>query len=94
MSYSEVVKQCIEYSIEKMEKYYDEIVAYFVENIEDYEERCQRALSIIGKWRCSLEFADRSLYDSMNDYLEEWIEENEYDISAEDIDLEEIFWHC
>lgn len=77
-----------------MEKYFNEIVNYFVENIEDYEERCQKALDIIGEWRCPLSMADSSLYGEMLDYLEEWANECDEEIDIDEIDIEDLFWHC
>lgn len=60
-------------------------------NIEDYEHRLQRALSVIGRMRCPLSQADGELYDEMNEAINEYIEENE--LSDEiDFDVEDIIF--
>ena len=60
-------------------------------NIEDYEHRLQKALTIIGRMRCPLSHADSELYDEMNEAIQEYIYEN--DLSLEiDFDVEDIIF--
>ena len=72
------------------------IAEYCRQNIEDYDVRVQLALGIMDRMRCPLSMADASLYDQIEQYAEEWAEENGYSVDEWDddsrIDVEEILW--
>lgn len=71
---------------------YKTLAELVAENIEDYELRAQLALKRIGRMRYNLQFADRQLYNEMYETIEEYINENDLDITMEDIDIEEVFF--
>ncbi len=67
-----------------------ECIDYVISNIEDFEMRYDLALKRINQIRCSLSFADSSLYDEIVDKVMEW--RNDNDIQDENLeDIEEIF---
>ena len=69
-----------------------DIVAYFRNNIEDYEERVSRALTTIDHWRCPLQMADRGLYYDMDEWLCVYCAEERDDIIPEDFDLDQLLF--
>lgn len=73
-----------------MEDLYKTLADYCRENIEDYDERVDRALTLIDKWRAPLYQVDSSLYNAMMDMIDEWGEENEVDV--EEVDIEELIF--
>lgn len=75
-----------------MEQIYKTLAELVAESIEDYEVRAQLALKRIGRMRYNLQFADRELYNDMYETIEEYINENDLDITMEDIDIEEVFF--
>jgi hypothetical protein len=73
-----------------MEEMYKTLAQYCKDNIEDYEERVDRALTLIDRWRAPLYQVDSSLYGAMVDMVDEWGEENE--INVEEVDIEELIF--
>lgn len=63
------------------------LIDYLRSNIDDFDERADLALSVIGRNRCSLEYADPALAYEMSDLVEEWCEDNEVE---NNFDLEEL----
>lgn len=65
------------------------IEKYCKENVENFELRYDLALDTENKMRCSLQYADHSLYDDLYERMVEWCEENDED--PEEYDIENIF---
>ena len=71
----------------------NEIGNYLRETVEDFDIRVILALKTIDRQRCSLDYADRSLYDECYDRIEEWCAEHDIDTEIEYIvDVEEIIF--
>lgn len=75
-----------------MEQFIRQLAEYISETVEDYEIRVQLALNIIGRDRCSLQFADSRLYDDMYDSVSEYISDNNLPVNPDDIDIEDILF--
>ena len=60
---------------------------YLRSTIDDFDERADLALSVIGRNRCSLEHADPALAYEMSDLAEVWCEENQIEM---EFDLEDL----
>lgn len=73
-----------------MDKLYLALAEYCKANIEDFDLRADRALTLIDKWRSPLYAVDNSLYSAMVDMVEEYGEENEVDV--EDVEIEQILF--
>lgn len=61
----------------KMKK---DLAAFVRNNIEDYEERLQLALKRMDRMRCPLRMADDGLYGEIESAIEDWCEDNDYDV--------------
>lgn len=79
--------------------YHDELVSvakdWLKENVSEWCKdvdciygRFANALDIIGKDRCTLQHADYNLYLDMQDALETWCADNDYDV--EEFDIEDL----
>jgi len=69
-----------------------EMVQYVIDNVNDFEPRYQRALGIIGHYRCTLSMADYHLVCDINSAMADWaIDNNVTDEEFDDYDIEEIF---
>lgn len=70
-----------------------EVVQYVIDHVEGFENRYQRALSVIGRDRCPLRMADWTLYRDIENAIWDWTLDN--DIRTDDYELpytvEEIF---
>lgn len=66
------------------------VADYCAGNIFDFEERVQRAITVIDMWRCPLRLADPSLYNEIQDTIDECA--NDFEFDADDIDPEEVIW--
>lgn len=65
----------------------EELKNYIHENVEDFELRAEIASNLMFRLRCSLNFADHTLYDDMYDCAEEYCDDNGLDIN--DYDMED-----
>ena len=69
-----------------------EMVQHVIDNVEDFENRYQRALYAIGNNRCPLRMADYHLYNDIHTEMAIWaIDHNLSDEDFETFDVEEIF---
>ena len=66
-----------------------EMVQLVIDSIVDFDAIYGRALEIIGSERCPLRIADRRLYDTIQEIIEDWCTDNGCD--PDDYDIEEIF---
>lgn len=66
-----------------------EMVQLVIDSVVDFDAHYNRALEIIGSERRPLRFADRRLYDAIQEVIEDWCSDNEKD--PDDYDIEEIF---
>lgn len=73
-----------------MEKRNKEIAIRCKEQIPFYEEKSMIALDYIDRMRCPLDFADETLYNEIQEIIEDYC--YEYELDPEDFDAEEIFW--
>lgn len=66
-----------------------EMVQYVLDNVDDFEERYQHALDIVGRERSPLRRADLDLYIDIQTELDFWCADNGHNF--DDYDIEEIF---
>lgn len=66
------------------------VVDYCNENIVDFEERVKMALDKIAFWKCSLQYADASLYEEIADAITECAED--YGVDSDNIIEEDVIW--
>ncbi len=59
---------------------------YCVDNIDDFSNRFSLMLNVIDKNRCSMQYADRRLYDEMLDCAEDYCQD--YNLDFDDFDIE------
>lgn len=52
------------------------------EFVDDYEIRAELAMGVMYRMKCPLSFADASLDDTIRQYLDEYIEEEELNIDS------------
>ena len=73
---------------------YDEavrgIIEYCYEQIDDFKERADLAVSKSWRERCPIECADYSLASSVVDCISEWCEDNDCNSLYDDITVEDI----
>ena len=71
----------------------EEMVQYVIDNVEDFVPRYKHALSIIGKDRCTLSYADCYLANDIFNAMCDWCIENDKLCILDDgiADAEEIF---
>lgn len=65
------------------------IKKYCTENVANFAPRYDLALDTENRMRCSLQYADSSLYNDLNDRMIEWCEDNDED--PDDYNIEDIF---
>mgnify|MGYP007069835165 CR=1 FL=1 len=65
-----------------------EMVQFVIDSVVDFDTHYGRALEIIGIERCPLKMADRRLYDTISEVIDDWCSDHEDNI---DYDIEEIF---
>lgn len=68
----------------------EDCITYIISNIENFDSIYGKALTKIGKMRCSLRYADPQLFDNIYDLANEWLIENDFDECSTE-DIEEIF---
>ena len=73
------------------EKLREELYNYCSIMIPHFFAREMIALDKIGEWRCPLAMADSSLYNDMQDCVDDFCYDNEIDQEKEEVDIEEIF---
>ena len=66
------------------------IADYCLENIWNFEERVQMALTKIDHWRCPLSQADGTLYNDIQNAIADC--GADYEIDVEEIDPEDLIW--
>ena len=78
-----------------MEEMYKSLAEYCRENIEDYDEKVSYALGQIDKWRAPLHMVDNSLFMEISDAIDDWCDENDYDVDevGADIEVDELIFH-
>lgn len=65
------------------------IKKYCTENVDNFAPRYDLALDTENRMRCSLQYADSSLYNDLNDRMIEWCKDNDED--PDDYNIEDIF---
>lgn len=65
-----------------------ENISEWCKDIECFDNRMEYALNVIDKDRTTLQHANYELYRDMQDALETWCAENDYDV--EDFDVEDL----
>lgn len=66
-----------------------EMVQFVINSVVDFDKHYDRALDIIGAERCPLKMADRRLFDTIQDCIDDWCNDNDDD--PDNYDIEEIF---
>ena len=66
------------------------IIAYCRDQIVDFKDKADLALSKHGRLRCSFEYADSELASQIVDCIDEWCTDNECESLCDDISVEEI----
>ena len=66
------------------------IVAYCRENVWEYEDRLDMALSKMDYFRCPLRMADQELYNDIYNSVEDYCQD--YRIDFDSIDIEELIF--
>ena len=65
------------------------MVQHVIDSVVDFDKHYSRALEIIGTERCPLKMADRRLFDTIQDCIDDWCNDN--DDVPDNYDIEEIF---
>lgn len=66
------------------------IVSYCEENVWEYEDRLEMALSKMDYFRCPLRMADQDLYRDIYNSVEDYCQD--YDLDFDGIDIEELIF--
>lgn len=66
------------------------IAAYCEENVWEYEDRLEMALSKMDYFRCPLRMADQELYRDIYDTVEDYCQD--YSLDFDSIDIEELIF--
>ena len=68
------------------------IVSYCEENVWEYEDRLEMALSKMDYFRCPLRIADQDLYNDIYNSVEDYCKDYDLDFDNMDIDIEELIF--
>lgn len=75
----------------KTEKMMRKVAEYCKSNVWEYDERLSLAVGKMEYLRAPLEVVDSSLYDDIQNAIEDYAGDNELDATC--IDVEEVIWN-
>lgn len=75
----------------RAERILKDVAGYCKSNVREYDERLSLAVGKMEYLRAPLEVVDSSLYDDIQNAIEDYAGDNELDATC--IDVEEVIWN-